>query len=406
MTRSRAWLLPVTCAAALAACTQDTSAPALGRVQQEAVAVRVDGLLPDLPHPHLGWVDTLLDLEAGDHLTVHCVGGLIAPWGIDPVFDCNGAVLSPPWSESIAPQCSFGSLVGKIGVHGTPFCLGSAHARSMIEDGRLYLGFNDGVSFEDNVGSWSVHVEIDRPTPDWIATIYQGCPAWQWSQDEDLLVVLPDPGCRDAAGLAPGLYFVRGTDVHAIDVDGVSFSPILSVEPSEGAQTLISDIGSLTLQTHSLINDHCLSEYEGNSNPIIEVSPRLLTDGSIEITTTIEGMTYVALPPGGTLQIVAGEEVVDNEEPACGSTSAPQTFTITAGSFASNGSKTWYCGMSSFTALGTPLGNLQFSVLSPGELPAVHFEPGGGTPGQWIELDVDHSCVATPELRLITRVPQ
>jgi hypothetical protein len=403
MTHSRFWLVSIASATALAACAQEPPAPALGRVQQQAVAVQVDGYQPNQPEPDLGWVDTLLDVESGDHLFVRCVGGLIAPWGIDPIFDCNGDAVSPPWHESIAPQCSFGSLVGKIGRDGAPFCLGAEHDRPMTENGRLYLGFNDGVSFEDNAGSWSVDVEIDGPTSDWTGTTYLGCPAWSWNQDPDLLVVLPDDACWSAAGLIYGLHFVRGTNVHATEVGGLLFPPILSMVPPESGQPLLSDNGSLTLQLDSLINDeHCGSEHTYN-HPYVDVSPRLLEGGSIEITTTIEGMTYLGLPPDGSVEVAARQEFVQSSQPSCG-TADQTSFSIDPATLAT---KTWYCGMSSFTAANTSLGTLQFSVLSPAELPDVHFEPRSDTPGGlWIEFDVDHSCLeSAPVLRLISRVP-
>jgi len=60
---------------------------------------------------------------------------------------------------------NFMALVGKIGEDGPVFRVGSSLTKTANRTGRLYLACNDGVSFEDNSGSWDVVVTVQPSCP-------------------------------------------------------------------------------------------------------------------------------------------------------------------------------------------------------------------------------------------------
>jgi hypothetical protein len=124
----------------------------------------IAGYQPDTGNAHDWWEDGIVDAAAGDTLSFSCTGG-IRPWPGGPVFDCDGDP-GNRWDLPIAgTRCDFGSLVGKIGLQGTPFCIGGSGTYVVpagTPPGRLFLGFNDGVQFMDNSGSWTVSFVFER----------------------------------------------------------------------------------------------------------------------------------------------------------------------------------------------------------------------------------------------------
>ena len=63
------------------------------------------------------------------------------------------------WESSIVPNCPAWSLVGIVGnSDGEAICLKSSYSGQAPNDGELKLAFNDGVSFDDNIGGWVVRV--------------------------------------------------------------------------------------------------------------------------------------------------------------------------------------------------------------------------------------------------------
>ncbi len=71
----------------------------------------------------------------------------------EPWADC--ANLPPP--AFIAPGLPCYSLIGKIGVSGTPFEIGANLQFTATTAGELYIGLNDNY-FPDNNGTWSVAI--------------------------------------------------------------------------------------------------------------------------------------------------------------------------------------------------------------------------------------------------------
>lgn len=112
-----------------------------------------------------GWADSGFDLQAGQELTITAYGQAItAPIN---VFG-SGSVSGPNGQGNIcpnydgAPPCAmenapYGALVGKIGVDGTPFLIGSNFAFTADTSGDLYLAVNDLLPYySDNYGNYMV----------------------------------------------------------------------------------------------------------------------------------------------------------------------------------------------------------------------------------------------------------
>jgi hypothetical protein len=96
-------------------------------------------------------------VNAGTRLRFACNSSKILPWPghVDGGLGCGGDTYTF-WPKSMDPLCPFGSLVGKVGMSGASFCVCTNTPTTMPSTGALYLGFNDGESFADNSGTWTV----------------------------------------------------------------------------------------------------------------------------------------------------------------------------------------------------------------------------------------------------------
>ncbi len=129
----------------------------------------VNGRRPNAGSPQSWWHGTGRDVNQGDTLTFSATGAINPGFG--PSFDPNGQVgneQNKRWDAALAfrsggTRCWFGSLIGKIGTNGTAFCIGANKTMAAPATGRLYLAFNDGVSFQDNNGSWNVSITLGQP---------------------------------------------------------------------------------------------------------------------------------------------------------------------------------------------------------------------------------------------------
>jgi hypothetical protein len=137
--------------------------------------VTVQGYRSNTGSPQSWWNETGIFVNEGDSIIFDTTNnsGTNNP-GFGDSFGPDGDNYSPDkeanksWPESIAyraggTECWFGSLVGKIGIGGTAFCIGASNTITAPASGCLYLGFNDGVNFEDNdpEGSWEVDVTYE-----------------------------------------------------------------------------------------------------------------------------------------------------------------------------------------------------------------------------------------------------
>jgi hypothetical protein len=176
-------------------------------------AVTVYGVRPDTGNDHDWWNDTGIDVTAGSVVGTACTAGTIRPWDGHGGFDCQG---EPGTVWGMAPACGFGSLIGKIGPGGTPFCLGTpagaAGGHAAAAGGRLYLAFNDDASFEDNNGEWSVQVFLADPAPE---------PELHVSFDDCDSPAIDDSG-NEHHGTAWGTSCTAGAIGNARAFDGVS----------------------------------------------------------------------------------------------------------------------------------------------------------------------------------------
>ncbi len=111
------------------------------------------------------WADSGFVLQTGQQVTITANGQAItAPINI---FS-SGAVSGPNGQWSIcpnydgAPSCAmdnapYGALVGKIGIDGTPFLIGSDSTITAGSSGDLYLAVNDLLPYyADNFGNFIV----------------------------------------------------------------------------------------------------------------------------------------------------------------------------------------------------------------------------------------------------------
>ncbi|MFP2910065.1 hypothetical protein ACLESD_34515 [Pyxidicoccus sp. 3LFB2] len=135
------------------------------------------GLHSDSGAPQSWWDATPLTVSAGTRLKFTCNSGKILPWAghTEGGFGCGGAPYTF-WDQSLDPLCPFGSLVGKAGTSGATFCVCPDTPTTMRSAGTLYLGFNDGVSFADNSGSWSVTMTSETSQTLPAATPHVGMP--------------------------------------------------------------------------------------------------------------------------------------------------------------------------------------------------------------------------------------
>ena len=127
--------------------------------------ITVPGYRTNTGNPDDWWVDTGIDVNKGDQVTIFCDASdpdnWCRPWGWSDPYGPNGKVGDSSWDLSLAyvtggVRCDQFSLIARIG--GDVFCVGESRTKTAENSGRLYLAFNDGANFEDNSGSWSVDV--------------------------------------------------------------------------------------------------------------------------------------------------------------------------------------------------------------------------------------------------------
>ena len=102
------------------------------------------------------WVDTGMDLNAGDTLTISANGA----WSNAAGGTAAGPDGFPiPASDGPLSTANLAALIGKVG--NAIFSVGSAYNKTSPGTGRLYLQMNDG-NLSDNSGTLSVSVKVQR----------------------------------------------------------------------------------------------------------------------------------------------------------------------------------------------------------------------------------------------------
>jgi hypothetical protein len=102
-----------------------------------------------------GWQSTGVNLVSGDHILIVSEGiwnnsneniSSLEDWRKPDGYSGGAAT-----SLFLVPQLSRYSLVGKIGLNGAPFAVGSMYNTSVSTSGQLYLAVNDS-RYDDNFG--------------------------------------------------------------------------------------------------------------------------------------------------------------------------------------------------------------------------------------------------------------
>ncbi len=112
------------------------------------------------------WTDTNVDVNVGDLISINASGGIRFSEG-GPVGSPNGdgkdchhlGVQIRRWTFPEA-NLTCHSMIGKIGLSGAIFEVGSSGRVRAPVPGRLYLGVNDNF-FPDNSGSWTAKVSLE-----------------------------------------------------------------------------------------------------------------------------------------------------------------------------------------------------------------------------------------------------
>ena len=110
------------------------------------------------------WIDSGFDVVAGQSVTITARGqALTGPLKDYPdarsgpdgqITDCS---LIVPGHDCAMDGGPYGALVGKIGVSGTPFLIGSSYTFTPSASGDLYLAVNDNLfDYSDNHGNFIV----------------------------------------------------------------------------------------------------------------------------------------------------------------------------------------------------------------------------------------------------------
>jgi hypothetical protein len=110
-----------------------------------------------------GWSNTGILVHAQQTVTFSSCSGTIQSWPGSTPWTCQGDVTT--WSQSVAPSCNEFTLISRIDDDGAPQCYlvpAGASSPSFVApaSGCLWLGFNDGVNFNDNSGQWMVQVGV------------------------------------------------------------------------------------------------------------------------------------------------------------------------------------------------------------------------------------------------------
>ncbi|MCC7044374.1 MAG: hypothetical protein IT183_10955 [Acidobacteria bacterium] len=105
------------------------------------------------------WIDTTIDLGAGDSLSITAAGRIMFSPSDGDVAEPGGAPGRRATSAAPMPDVEIGTLLGRIG-DGEPFVVGAyLDSRRAPRGGRLYLMVNDDI-LRDNSGEFQVSVVI------------------------------------------------------------------------------------------------------------------------------------------------------------------------------------------------------------------------------------------------------
>jgi hypothetical protein len=126
------------------------AAVAVTRARRSGNAIVVPGNQP--------WVDTGIQVNAGDQVTIHVTGQVGTMQGVAPVGP-EGKT-GETSDKYPMPTMQAGALIGRVGT-GQPFSIGSQQTPIQMQSGgTLQLGINDDF-FGDNTGAFAVTVQVN-----------------------------------------------------------------------------------------------------------------------------------------------------------------------------------------------------------------------------------------------------
>ena len=151
--------------------SQEPQSPAPGKSETSSTAQSgaVKTLTVPSNHP---WTDTGVDLRINDTVFVDATGNVSFSAeipSVSPNGDQPACLVNPnPRVPYVAPELPCHSLIGRIGLSGPIFEVGSSGRFRATAAGRLYLGVNDNF-FPDNSGNWTVRIAL-QATARFVAT--------------------------------------------------------------------------------------------------------------------------------------------------------------------------------------------------------------------------------------------
>ncbi len=110
----------------------------------------------------VAWADAGADIYPGYHLLITAEGEVYddVPGNPDRTFGPDGQEdVDKEHTGDPFPQFNHAVLLGRIGNDGTPFVIGSETEVTAENEGRLFVGINDGF-FDDNAGSFDVVINV------------------------------------------------------------------------------------------------------------------------------------------------------------------------------------------------------------------------------------------------------
>lgn len=107
-----------------------------------------------------GWIDTGIDVQSGDVLSIQASGTVTLSTNDSDVADPQGSRTNRRAASSPLPNETAGALIARVN-NAAPIYVGSRQSITANAAGRLYLAVNDDF-FDDNRGTYRVTIAVGR----------------------------------------------------------------------------------------------------------------------------------------------------------------------------------------------------------------------------------------------------
>ena len=260
------------------------------------------------------WNDAEIAVTAGEQITI-TASGLAFNSPIQPARTPDGNSI-PSDPSFLAPGLAQYSLVGEIGLSGTPFEVGTGTTFTAFASGELHLSMNDN-AYSDNSGSWSVTVTYPTETP----VTVDGFVQVDAGANLELTGTVDNLGTIDlVSGVNPATLVIGGTVVlegsGTVTLDG---STDAIVGQSTGTNQLdnfstisgAGTIGSSTLTLHNETGGIIDANLAGQTLTLNTGSNTIVNTGTLEATDggTLDIESNVNNSSGGTITAATGSAV-------------------------------------------------------------------------------------------------